>query len=151
MTNDMLIQLLTDKQPLAEVRMGSEYIEAFIPRENLHDFMVMIKNDSDLAFDYLFCLTGVYFSDHLQVIYHLESTVHNHIMVVKVKTENRETPEVDTVSDIWPTAESHENEVYDLLGIKFNNHPELRRLFLDEGWGFPLRKDFQDDVHVVVR
>jgi NADH:ubiquinone oxidoreductase subunit C len=151
MTNDMLIQLLTDKQPLAEVRMGSEYIEAFIPRENLHDFMVMIKNDSDLAFDYLFCLTGVDFSDHLQVIYHLESTVHNHIMVVKVKTENRETPEVDTVSDIWPTAESHENEVYDLLGIKFNNHPELRRLFLDEGWGFPLRKDFQDDVHVVVR
>jgi NADH:ubiquinone oxidoreductase subunit C len=151
MTNDMLIQLLTEKQPLAEVRMGSEYIEAFIPRENLHDFMVMIKNDSDLAFDYLFCLTGVDFSDHLQVIYHLESTVHNHIMVVKVKTENRETPEVDTVSDIWPTAESHENEVYDLLGIKFNNHPELRRLFLDEGWGFPLRKDFQDDVHVVVR
>lgn len=147
----MLIQLLKEKQPLAEVRMGSEYIEAFIPRENLHDFMVMIKNDSNLAFDYLFCLTGVDYSDHLQVIYHLESTSLNHILVVKVKTENRETAEVDTVSDIWPTAESHENEVYDLLGIKFNNHPELRRLFLDEGWGFPLRKDFQDDVHVVVR
>jgi NADH:ubiquinone oxidoreductase subunit C len=58
---------------------------------------------------------------------------------------------LDSVTDIWPTAEFHEREIYDLLGIKFNNHPDLRRLFLDETWGFPLRKDFKDDIHVVER
>lgn len=151
MTNDSLIQSISSMLPDAQIKMGFEFVETIIPRENLHEFMLKIKNDPSMAFDYLFCLTGADFEDHLKVIYHLESTSNNHILVVKVKTENRENAVIDSVSDIWPTAESHENEVYDLLGIKFNNHPEPRRLFLDEDWGFPLRKDYKDDIHVVTR
>lgn len=151
MTNDSLIQSISSILPDAQIKMGFEFVETIIPRENLHEFMLKIKNDPSMAFDYLFCLTGADFEDHLKVIYHLESTSNNHILVVKVKTENRENAVIDSVSDIWPTAESHENEVYDLLGIKFNNHPEPRRLFLDEDWGFPLRKDYKDDIHVVTR
>jgi NADH:ubiquinone oxidoreductase subunit C len=52
---------------------------------------------------------------------------------------------VDTLCDIWATADSQEREIFDLFGIKFRNHPDLRRLFLDEGWGFPLRKDYTDE------
>lgn len=151
MTNDSLIQYLSNLESLTEIRMGAEYVETTVPREQLHKFMVQLKETPELSFDYLFCLTGVDFADHLQVIYHLESTKHNHILVVKVKTENRENPVVDSVSALWPTADPHENEVFDLLGIKFTNHPEPRRLFLDDDWGYPLRKDYKDDVHIVAR
>lgn len=151
MTNDSLIQSLTRLDPNAEVRMGFDYVEAVIPRENLLTVMNLLKNDSSLLFDYLICLTGADFEDHLKVIYHLESTTHNHVIVIKVKTENRENAVIDSVAGIWPTAEPHENEVFDLLGITFNNHPEPRRLFLDSDWGYPLRKDYKDDVHIVSR
>ena len=71
-------------------------------------------------------------------------------MVLKVKISDRENPAVDTVSDIWKTAEFHEREVYDLFGIKFNNHPDLRRILLEEDWeGYPLRKDYKDEVNIV--
>jgi len=151
MTNDSLIQSISSLLPEAQIKMGFEYVETFIPRENLHTFMLQLKNNPEMYFDYLFCLTGADFEDHLQVIYHLESTTHQHILVVKVKTADRVNPEIDSVTDIWPTAEPHENEVFDLLGIRFRNHPEPRRLFLDETWGYPLRKDFKDDIHVVSR
>lgn len=151
MTNDSLIQHISKILPEAPVKMGFEYVETFVPLDKLHEFMLQLKNNPETAFDYMICLTGADFPDHLQVIYHLESTVHNHLIVVKVKTADRVNPSVDSVSDIWPTADPHENEVFDLLGIKFNNHPEPRRLFLDESWGYPLRKDYQDDVHIVSR
>ncbi|MGE5317551.1 MAG: NADH-quinone oxidoreductase subunit C [Chloroflexota bacterium] len=151
MTNDSLIQTLSAMLPDGQVKMGFEFVEALVPREQLRDFFMKIKNTPELAFDYMICLTGADFADHLQVIYHMESTVNNHMMVVKVKTADRENAVIETVSDIYPTAEPHENEVFDLLGIKFNNHPEPRRLFLEDDWGYPLRKDFRDDVHVVTR
>jgi len=151
MTNELLIQTLQERFPDAQVKMGTEFVECFIPRDKAVAFLTDIKNSKDLAFDYMFCLTGADFADHLQVIYHMESSSLNHILVVKVKTDNRENPVVDSVTSVFPTAEPHENEVFDLLGITFTNHPEPRRLFLDEGWGFPLRKDYKDDIHVVTR
>ena len=72
-------------------------------------------------------------------------------MVLKVKTSDRVKPVIDTVSDIWHTAKYHEREVYDLLGVEFNNHTDLRRLFLEDGWGFPLRKDYVDEAKIVER
>jgi NADH:ubiquinone oxidoreductase subunit C len=84
------------------------------------------------------------------VVYHLRSTKLGHELVLKVKTEDRENPSFDTVCDIWRTAEFHEREIFDLLGIRFNNHPDLRRMFLDENWvGYPLRKDYSDEVNIV--
>jgi len=85
------------------------------------------------------------------VIYHLESTVHNTVLVLKTKTLSRINPVLPTVCDIWQTAEFHEREVFDLLGIRFKGHPDMRRLFLSEEWGFPLRKDYVDEVRIVDR
>jgi NADH:ubiquinone oxidoreductase subunit C len=74
------------------------------------------------------------------------------VVVLKVKTPNRENPVLDTVSDIWKTADFLEREVYDLLGINFKNHPDMRRIFLEENFpGHPLRKDFVDEVNIIER
>ncbi|WP_372973339.1 NADH-quinone oxidoreductase subunit C, partial [Muriicola sp.] len=105
----------------------------------------------ETEFDYLFCLTGVDWGEELGVIYHLESTTKRHILVVKVSTADRENPELDTVCDLWFTAEFHEREVFDFFGIRFRNHPNLKRLFLTEDWeGYPLRKDYEDDVNMIL-
>jgi NADH:ubiquinone oxidoreductase subunit C len=151
MTNELLTTAIGQIEAEAETSQGAQYVETFVPFARMHVFMLRLKEEVTLAFDYLICVSGVDHADHMQMVYHLESTVHNHIIVVKVKTDGRENPAIDSVSDIWPTAEFHEREAYDLLGIHFNNHPDLRRMFLDENWGYPLRKDFKDDIHIVSR
>ena len=151
MTNEQLIEHLSKAYPDAIVKQGSQYPEITVPNAMLHAFMLNMKSDNQLTFDYLVCETGVDYPAFMQVVYHLESTSFKHFLVVKSNTDNRETPSLDSVMDIWPTAEFHEREIYDLLGVIFNNHRDLRRLFLDETWGFPLRKDYKDDIHVVER
>jgi NADH-quinone oxidoreductase subunit C len=151
MTNEALIAAIGKTEAEAETRQGTQYVETFVPYKKMHSFMKHLKEDVTLAFDYLICVSGVDHADHMQMVYHLESTQHNHLLVVKVKTDGRENPVVESVTDIWPTAEFHEREAFDLLGIHFNNHPDLRRMFLDDNWGHPLRKDFKDDIHIVSR
>lgn len=129
---------------------NKQYPTFIIPVAKMHDLAITLKNDPDLAFDYLFCQSGVDMVKTLQVVYHLESTRHQHQLVLKVETTDRENPQFDTVCDVWMTAEFHEREIFDLFGIRFANHPDLRRLFLDEEWkGFPLRKDYVDEVNIV--
>jgi NADH:ubiquinone oxidoreductase subunit C len=83
------------------------------------------------------------------MVYHFSSTKFRHNMVVKAKID-RMNPEIETVSDIWRTAEMLEREVYDLFGIKFLHHPDLRRLIMPDDWeGWPLRKDFEDPVNMI--
>lgn len=131
---------------------GSQYLNLTIDPENLHELMELLKQHPETHFDYLFCLTGVDYEKELGVVYHLESTVHRHILVVKVQTDDRENPVLDSVQDIWATANFHEREVYDFFGIKFRNHPNMKRLFLTEDWeGFPLRKDYVDEKNMVVK
>jgi len=85
----------------------------------------------------------------MTMVYHLTSTIHRHIMVVKVKLD-RDRPEIPTVSHIWRTAEFHEREAYDLFGVVFSEHPDLRRLFMTDEWkGWPLRKDYEDPVNMI--
>lgn len=131
---------------------GSQFLNIRVQSEQLHQLMSLLKGNNETAFDYLFCLSGVDWGSALEVVYHLESTTHRHIIVVKVKTEDRENPKFDTVSDVWATAEFHEREVFDFFGIKFNNHPTMKRLFLTEEWdGFPLRKDYVDETNMVLK
>lgn len=151
MTNDELKLVLTDKFPGAAIAQGSKYVEMTVTAESLHETAILLKETSELTFDYLFCLTGVDYPENMGIIYHLESVEHRHVMVLKVRTADRVNPAVDTVSDVWITAKYHEREAYDLLGIHFNNHTDLRRLFLDDEWGFPLRKDYVDEVRIVER
>lgn len=151
MSNEELKTRIQFVCPEAMVTDGKQYLHVLVPREKLHEVALKLKESEDLSFDYLFCLTGADFPEFMTVIYHLESTTHHHTLVLKTNTADRENPEVDTVSDIWRTAEFHEREVYDMLGVRFANHPDLRRLLLWEGWGFPQRKDYVDEVRIVDR
>lgn len=153
MTNEALQSLISSWIPDLEFTdESSEYMTINVKKENLHNLMVQLKTNSETQFDYLFCLTGVDWGEDLGVVYHLESTSLRHAVVIKVKTTDREDPVFDSVWDIWRTAEFHEREVYDFFGIKFNNHPNLKRLFLTDEWdGFPLRKDYVDEINMVIK
>ena len=84
------------------------------------------------------------------VIYHLESTTLKHQVVVKTGTPDRENPVLESIVDLYRGAELHENEIFDLFGIIFKGHPNLRRMFMPDDWkGFPLRKDYTDEVNIV--
>jgi NADH:ubiquinone oxidoreductase subunit C len=151
MTNEELQAYLSGEFSNAEVKPGKQYVEITVKAEDLHDTAVKLKTIPVLSFDYLICLTGVDYPEKMQIVYHLESTKHRHVIVLKTDTADRTEPVIDTVFDVWQTAKYHEREVYDLLGVKFNNHTDLRRLFLEDGWGFPLRKDYKDEVRIVER
>jgi NADH-quinone oxidoreductase subunit C len=99
----------------------------------------------ELGFEYLNCVSGVDWLTHLEVVYDLSSLQHPNKAHVRVKV-NRDNPAVQTVSDLWPAANWHERECYDLFGIRFDGHPDHRRILLPEDWvGYPLRKDYTDE------
>jgi len=103
-----------------------------------------LKHDDALAFDALSNLSGVDYPKNgaIQVVYHLYSYRHRHTIVLKVNA-NREDAVVPTLAGVWRAANWLEREVFDLLGVRFEGHPELRRLLMPEDWvGHPLRKDF---------
>jgi len=134
-----------------EIKEGKQYLEVTVPPSKLYKLAKELREKDETRFDFLFCLSGVDYGQDLGVVYHLRSTKFEHVVVLKTRTSDREHPELDSVADIWKTADFHEREVFDLLGIKFANHPDLRRLFLDKSWGFPLRKDYVDDINIVTK
>lgn len=129
---------------------GGEWINLFAEPAAFRTLMETLRNDEQLKMDYLFCLTCVDWKTHLSMVYHLSSTRYRYNIVVKVKLD-RQKPEIETVCDIWRTAEFHEREVFELFGVQFLNHPDLRLLILPEGWEGknPLRKDFEDEVNMI--
>jgi NADH-quinone oxidoreductase subunit C len=99
----------------------------------------------ELGFEYLNCLSGADWMTHLEVVYDLSSLRHPNKAHVRLKV-NRDNPVFQTVSDLWPAANWHERECYDLFGIRFDGHPDHRRILLSEDWvGYPLRKDYADE------
>ncbi len=102
-----------------------------------------LRDSREFAFDYLMSVGGVDYPERMESVIHLHSTTLNHRIVVKVDAP-REKSEVPTVEGVWPAANWHERETYDLLGIVYTGHSDLRRILLPEDWvGFPLRKDYK--------
>lgn len=128
-----------------EIKEGKQYTEVTVPPLKLHLLASQLREKEETLFDFLDCITGVDYGNDLGVIYHLRSTKYGHMVVLKTRTSDRKNPQFDSVSDIWKAADLHEREAFDLLGIRFANHPDLRRLFLDDAWGFPLRKDYVEN------
>jgi NADH-quinone oxidoreductase subunit C len=123
----------------SETKLKSGIRVVYVPKESIFQYL---KERKEEGFDTLLMITGVDYRDHLEVVYHLLSTRTNERLVVKTKTDG----EVDSVTSLWKGANWHERETWDLVGIKFRNHPNLRRILLAEGWvGHPLRKDYPMD------
>ena len=149
MTNEELKIKLTELIPSVVFEEGGEWITAFVDGSNWKTIAQQLRSNEGFEFDYLFCLTCIDWKTHLTMVYHLTSTIYRHSLVIKAKLD-RNNPELETVSDIWRTAEFNEREAYDLFGVQFLHHPDLRRLLLTDDFnGYPLRKDFEDPINMI--
>jgi NADH-quinone oxidoreductase subunit C len=165
MTAQEIIAVLEEKFP---GRIKSKQPDAIDPSvvieaNDLPEICLFLRDDRRLKFEFLNCISGVDylepdpkkapkagFESHFEVVYHLSSFTHRHRFVLKIVLprwkDNKpgEIPEVPSVASIWRTADWHEREVYDLSGVRFMGHPDLRRILLSEDWvGHPLRKDYE--------
>jgi len=117
--------------PSAVFEEGAEWTTLAIDGAGWEGFAREVRSTAGLEFDFLFCVTAVDWRTHFTMVYHLTSTVYRHTLVVKVKLDHDQ-PVIRTVSDIWRTAEFHEREAFDLFGVVFTGHPDLRRLFITD-------------------
>ena len=115
-----------------------------VDSKSLLDVASFLKTAPDLEFDYLANLTAVDYHSHFEVVYHFTSLTHNHSLMLKVRLNDRNKPSLPSVVSLWRGADFQEREVYDLMGIAFEGHPNLKRIFLWDGFpGNPLRKDWK--------
>jgi NADH-quinone oxidoreductase subunit C len=118
-------------------------------KDQIKDVCLFLRDEPSLKMDHLADLTAVDYSQYpgdagprFEVVYNLISTTYRHRIRLKVRVPE-EDPRIDTVSSVWQTANWHERETYDLMGITFDGHPDLRRILLPEDWeGYPLRKEY---------
>ncbi len=144
MSDEEILSAIRDRFPDIEVVKFRGDLIVRIPKEKLHDLMRFLHDDEKLSFNYLVMLTAVDFPDReerFEVVYWIRSIPNK--TKIAVKTSVGEGEEVDTVSDIWNSANWDEREVYDMFGISFRNHPDMRRILMPDDWrGHPLRKDY---------
>ncbi|HZW38058.1 MAG TPA: NADH-quinone oxidoreductase subunit C [Ignavibacteriaceae bacterium] len=158
MKTEEIFQVLKEKFGDSIIELNTANIEPFIlvnPFE-IDKISYFLRDTEQFLFDNLMLLSGVDDANGtkandiitggtLSVYYHLESTQLNHKVVLRVSTP-RENPEVVSVEEVWRSADWHEREAYDMFGIIFLNHPDLRRILMPYDWefGFPLRKDYKN-------
>ena len=150
MLNEELKIKISELLPSATFEEGGEWLNINVDPKDWLSFAQQLRNDASLFFDYLFCLTCIDWKTHLTMVYHLSSTKYRHNIVVKSKLD-RNKPEIETICKIWLTAEFHEREVYEMFGVNFLNHPDLRLLILPDGWEGknPMLKDFEDPINMI--
>ena len=154
MSNEELKTTITELLPSATyeegIDQGNQWLNVDVESKDWLPFAQQLRNNESLFFDYLFCLTCIDWKTHLTMVYFLSSTRYRHNIVVKSKLDSNN-PEIETVSKIWKTAEFHEREVYEMFGVNFLNHPDLRLLILPDGWEGknPMLKNFEDPVNMI--
>ncbi|MGQ9819085.1 MAG: NADH-quinone oxidoreductase subunit C [Candidatus Kapaibacteriales bacterium] len=112
--------------------------------DKIVDICLELRDNPELDFDYLMCLSAVDLGESLGVVYHLYSIGNKHKLVLKVIVP-KENPIVPSIERVWRSADWHEREAYDLLGIKFEGHHNLIRILLPYDWeGHPLQKDYKE-------
>ena len=159
-TEDEIFAILKEKFNNDVIELVKQPVDAYITCNPLviNKISLFLLSENELLFDNLINLSGVDDANGkttqiegintieggtLSVYYHLESTKYRHKIVIRVSAP-REDPRVESVSLVWRSADWHEREAYDLLGIQFLNHPDLRRILMPYDWeaGYPLRKDY---------
>ena len=141
-----------DLTPESVAELGPEYIlDLEIPPKSYTEFIQFLKDNDELGLDLFLQLSAIDWEDHFDILVHLLSTRDGHKLFLRCPVKKDEA-EIDTISSIFRGAEWHEREVYDLFGIQFRNHPDMRRIFLNNDFpGHPLCKDFEDPTRVVKR
>jgi len=150
MTKEELKIKIAELFPSATLDESGEWLTINITPGDFLSAAEILRNKVELSFDYLFCQTCIDWKTHLTMVYHLESTTYRHQLVLKAQLDSNK-PEIETVSHIWRTAEFNEREAYEMFGVNFLNHPDLRLLILPDGWEGknPMRKDFEDPVNMI--
>lgn len=127
-------------QPVAPVIQKGDYLGLEIRREQLVPVCRFLRDE--VGFDLLVSISGVDMLDHLETVYHIRSLARSQLIQLKIRLDNQQ-PQVDSVASLWPTANWLERETYDMFGIHFVGHPDLRRMLLDDDFdGYPLLKSF---------
>jgi NADH-quinone oxidoreductase subunit C len=122
---------------------GVSDVAVVIRPESLYEVADYLKNTPELGFDYLNYISAVDYYDYFELVYQLTSMESNHSLVLKTRCYGRENLSVPSVVSLWRGADYQEREIYDLMGIGFEGHPNLKRIVLWDGFqGHPLRKDF---------
>jgi NADH-quinone oxidoreductase subunit C len=146
MDRDILEKLLITLAPGIRAKEQTDRAAVDVPAADLYGLMQKLHDDERLAFDMLLDHTAIDLlaQNRFELVYNLYSTTHGHYVMVCCDID-RTHPVAPTVSPIWPTAHWQEREVFDLLGICYDGHTDLRRVFLEDDWqGYPLRKDYKD-------
>ena len=114
-----------------------------VKSDSLLTIATFLKDTPDLDFNYLNYITAIDYYDHFEVVYQLISLKHNHSLVLKTRCYDRDNPALPSLVSLWRGADFQEREIYDLMGIGFEGHPNMKRIVLWEGFeGHPLRKDY---------
>ncbi|MEO6550643.1 MAG: NADH-quinone oxidoreductase subunit C [Ferruginibacter sp.] len=150
MTNYELKSTISELLPGVGFEEATQWLTINVAAVDFHSLATQLRLHKALAFDYLFCLTCIDWKTHLTMVYHLDSTKFRHNIVLKVKLDVIN-PVIDSVADIWKTADFHEREVYEMFGVDFTGHPDLRLLILPDGWEGkkPMLKSFEDPINMI--
>lgn len=132
---------------ILEVNLETHQPWALVEPKKIQEVSCFLRDDSRTQFDFLRMIAGVDYQEEMELVYHLFSYEHRHEFKLKVRVP-RQNPTVPTLEEVWPAANWHEREAYDLFGFQFEGHSDLRRLLLPEDWeGYPLRKDYKEKDH----
>ncbi len=131
------------KQRFSDSVIVSDEAGLLVKSQSLHDIVSFLKDTPEYNFNYFVSVTAVDYYEFFELVYHLTSMEHNHSLVVKTRCYGRENLSVPSLTDLYQGANFQEREVYDLMGISFEGHPNMKRILLWDGFeGHPLRKDY---------
>jgi NADH-quinone oxidoreductase subunit C len=141
LSGEKIARQIGKKFPESVVQSGPDSL--LVKSESWLEIAGYLKTAPRLDFDYLTHITAVDYYDYFEVVYQLTSIKHNHSLAVKTRCYERDNPTLPSVVSLWRGADFQEREIYDLMGISFDGHPNLKRIVLWEGFeGHPLRKDY---------
>jgi NADH-quinone oxidoreductase subunit C len=141
---EKIFETLKNRLPEAVREFHAQTRDPYIVIEpaQVRPVLMLLRDDPALRFEMLLLVSGVDWRDRFEVVYHLTSLTYGHRIALKA-TLPHDDPHIGSAAAIYPTANWHERETYDLMGIVFDGHPDLRRIFLPDDWeGHPLRKDY---------
>ena len=134
-------KIVSGRFPASITESDRDYL--LVKAESLPEVISFLKTTPDFEFDFLTSITAVDYFDYFEVVYHLISMKHNKSLVVKTRCYGRDNLVVPSIVSLYQGANFQEREIYDLMGIRFEGHPDMKRIFLWDGFqGHPLRKDY---------